>query len=56
MPQITIERRMPLAEWRSAVVDHAVQMVDEVYQRFNWPNPNTGLAKNAIERNFSRRW
>jgi hypothetical protein len=55
IPQITIERRMPLAEWRSAVLDHAVQMAEEVYHRFNWPNPSLGLAKSAIERTFARR-
>jgi hypothetical protein len=56
IPEIVVERRLPLADWRAAVVDHAVAIVNEIYLRFNWPNPNLGLARNAIERTFARQW
>jgi len=56
IPEIVIERRFSLAEWRAAVVDHAVAITKEIYLRFNWPQPNLELARNAITRMFSRQW
>jgi hypothetical protein len=56
IPEITVERRFSLAEWRAAIIDHAVAMTNDVYQRFNWTNPNLSLARNAMERTFARRW
>jgi hypothetical protein len=55
IPEIGTERRLPLAEWRAAVVDHAVDITNEVYQRFNWPNPTLSIARTAMERTFKRR-
>jgi hypothetical protein len=52
--EIVTERRLPLAEWRAAVVDHAVDITNEIYQRFNGPNPTLGMARTAIERTFKR--
>ena len=56
IPEIVVERRLPLADWRAAIVDHAVDMVNDVYLRFNWSQPSLGLAKNAIEKTFARQW
>jgi hypothetical protein len=56
IPEIVVERRLPLAEWRAAIIDHAVAITYEIYLRFNWPQPNLGLARNAIERTFARQW
>lgn len=53
--EINIERRFPLAEWRAGAVDHAVQIANEVYLRFNWSRPNLELARNSIQRMFERR-
>jgi hypothetical protein len=55
IPEINIERRFPLAEWRAAVIDHAVQIANEVYLRFNWTRPNLELARSVIQRMFERR-
>jgi hypothetical protein len=55
IPEINIERRFPLAEWRAAVIDHAVQIANEVYLRFNWTRPNLELARSSIQRMFDRR-
>lgn len=55
VPEITVERRLPLAEWRAAVIDLAVNMARDVYLRFNWMQPNLGLARSAIQQAFSRR-
>ena len=55
IPEINVERRFPLAEWRAAVVDHAVQIANEVYLRFNWARPNLELARSTIQRMFQRR-
>lgn len=56
IPEIVVERRLPLAEWRAAIIDHAVGITNEVYLRFNWPRPNLSLARNAIHRTFGRQW
>jgi hypothetical protein len=52
--EIALDRRFSLAEWRAAVVDHAVEMSREVYLRFNWLRPNVELARGAIQRMFAR--
>jgi Putative DNA-binding domain len=54
IPEIVLERRSPLAEWRAAVVDQAVEMSREIYLRFNWLRPNIELARGAIQRMFAR--
>jgi hypothetical protein len=54
--EIIVERRRPLADWRAGIVDHAVEIANEVYQRFNWPNPNLGAARTAIDKMFARTW
>lgn len=54
IPEIVLERRFSLAEWRAAVIDHAVEMSREVYLRFNWVRPNLELARGAIQRMFAR--
>jgi hypothetical protein len=56
IPEIVIERRHALADWRAGLIDHAVEIANEVYQRFNWPNPNLAAARTAIEKMFARRW
>ncbi len=56
IPEIFLERRRSLADWRAGLIDHAVEIADEVYQRFNWPDPNLAAARTAIEKTFARRW
>ncbi len=55
IPEILVEQRLPLADWRAGVVDHAVTMTKEIYLRFNWPEPNVSLARDVIERMFTRK-
>ena len=45
IPEITVGRRLSLADWRAAILDHAVVITNELYLRFNWPNPNMGAAR-----------
>jgi hypothetical protein len=56
MPEIIVEQRLPIAEWRAALTDHAIAMTNEIYLRFNWSTPNLGLSRDAITRMFARRW
>jgi len=56
IPEILVEHRFPIAEWRAAVIEHAVAIANEVYLRFNWTRPNLNAARGAIERTFARRW
>jgi hypothetical protein len=37
------------------MVDHCLGLAAEVYQRFNWPNPNLAAARSAVEKMFARR-
>lgn len=55
IPEISVGRRLPLADWRAAVVEHAVTITKEVYLRFNWPEPNVDLARQPIQRILTRR-
>jgi hypothetical protein len=41
---------------RAAVIDHAVTITNEIYLRFNWPEPNTDVALDTIRRMFARQW
>jgi hypothetical protein len=54
IPEVRIERRCSISEWRAGIVDHAVQIAKDVYQRFNWINPNIGAARTTIEKLFAR--
>lgn len=56
IPELVVERRFPLAEWRAGVIDHAVAIANEIYLRFNWPQPNLQLARQTIEKMFTRQW
>jgi hypothetical protein len=56
MPQISAARRFALAEWRAAVIDHAVSVTGDVYLRFNWQHPDLDLARTTIQRLFARQW
>jgi hypothetical protein len=39
IPEIVVERRRALADWRAAAVDYALDVLSEIYQRFNWVSP-----------------
>src|SRR5260370_10177157 len=54
IPEVRIERCRPISEWRAGIVDHAVEIAKDVYQRFNWINPNVGAARTTIEKLFAR--
>jgi len=56
IPEITVQRRLPLAEWRAGVVDHAVDITNEIYLRFNWNQPDLDSARRTIQRMFARQW
>jgi hypothetical protein len=56
IPEITIERRNALAEWRAGLQDHAIDICKEVFSRFNWINANLDLAKEIIQKLFTRSW
>jgi hypothetical protein len=55
IPEIEIARRHSLGDWRAGLITHCVEAAAEVYQRFNWPNPNLSAARAAVENMFARR-
>jgi hypothetical protein len=54
--EITVERRRPLADWRAAIADHALGILKDIYQRFNWTAPDLNIPRRTIEQLFARRW
>jgi hypothetical protein len=56
MPELIIERSRPVADWQAGIVDHAVEIAKDIYQRFNWLNPNLEAARSAIQKMFARTW
>jgi hypothetical protein len=55
IPQIEVEKRYSLADWRAGVVDHALSVAEYVYLRFNWEAPNLQAARQIIEKTFARK-
>lgn len=55
VPEIRFHRVRSLAEWRAAIVEHAIEASKEVFLRFNWDQPNLGAARQIIEKMFARR-
>ncbi len=56
IPEIRVERRYPLADWRAGLEEHAIDICKEVFLRFNWENPNLELARSLIKKLFTRSW
>jgi hypothetical protein len=56
IPEITVERRKALAEWRAGLQDHAVDICKEVFLRFNWIDANLELTRQMIQKLFTRSW
>jgi len=56
IPEIVIEKRNSLAEWRAGLQDHTVDICKEIFLRFNWINANLELAKEIIHKLFTRSW
>lgn len=54
IPDLIQSRAMTLAEWRAGVIDHADELVRDVFHRFNWEQP--GSFKQSIEQMFLRRF
>jgi hypothetical protein len=55
IPEIDTSLRLPLADWRAAVVDHALKMTNEIYLRFNWTQPNLDAVRDTMQRMFARK-
>jgi hypothetical protein len=56
IPEIAVERRRPLADWRAAVTEHAIDMLSDIYQRFNWNPPDLNVPRRTIEKLFARKF
>jgi hypothetical protein len=56
IPEITVVRQFPLADWRAGLVDHSIAMAGDIYQRFNWSEPNLEAARTAVVKMFARQW
>ncbi|HBB16158.1 MAG TPA: hypothetical protein DCZ97_03840 [Syntrophus sp. (in: bacteria)] len=54
LPEIRFSRILPLADWRAAIVEHAVEISKEVFLRFNWEQPSLGIIRQIIQKMFAR--
>ena len=54
LPEIRLHRVLPLAEWRAAIVEHAVEISKEAFLRFNWEQPSLGVIRQIIQKMFAR--
>ena len=52
--QLTFETQKTLAEWRSGIIDHAIEICNYIFLRFNWEEPNLYEARKIMEKMFSR--
>jgi hypothetical protein len=52
--EISFRRARPLAEWRAAILEQAVEVSKEIFLRFNWDQPNLGATRKIIEKMFGR--
>ncbi|MFQ5903444.1 MAG: helix-turn-helix domain-containing protein [Candidatus Binatia bacterium] len=55
LPEIRFSRILPIADWRAAIVEHAVEISKEVFLRFNWEQPSLGVIRGIIQKMFERR-
>jgi hypothetical protein len=46
----------PLVEWKAGLIDHALEICNYVFLRFNWNYPNIAESRKIIEEMFKRRF
>lgn len=54
IPDVKFEAAHPLIEWRSGLIDHALEICDYIFQRFNWEHPNLAESRKLMEKMFAR--
>ncbi len=47
-PQISVERQLPLEEWQASEVDIALEISIEVFQQFQWIEPNLNSIRTLV--------
>ena len=55
MDVVSVERSEALGVWRASNIDLAVEMLVEVFERFNWTSPPTDVFRGNVEALFDRR-
>lgn len=53
--EIIRERRLPLGEWRSSEVDIAVEISAEIFQHFQWIEPNLSSIRELASQLLAKR-
>lgn len=54
IPQIDVEQKHSLLEWKAGLQDFATEMMAEVQVRFNWMAPDTEATRRMLAQMFSR--
>jgi len=52
---VTCKRILTLSEWSADVLGQAVVICREVFQKFNWTEPDEGLIRKIISDTFGRK-
>lgn len=55
IPEITYQKTLSLADWCAGMFDHAVEICDHVFQRFNWEQPNLVESRKLMEMAINRK-
>ena len=54
-PQISRERSLPLAEWRASEVDIATEISSEIFQQFQWIQPNLSSIRELASKTLAKK-
>lgn len=54
IPEITYERNLPLIDWRAGMIDHALDICQHIFHRFNWEYPALGASRRLMEKAINR--
>jgi hypothetical protein len=54
IPSVSFEKTLPIADWRSAQMEHGLAIYKDVCNRFNWEEPNLWEARKLMEKAVNR--
>jgi hypothetical protein len=56
IPVIEVPQQHTFADWRAGIVDHAVEIVRDIFLRFSWPDPSVDAVRKIIVDMLARKF
>ena len=53
--QISLQRSLPLGEWRASEVDIASEISSEIFQQFQWIQPNLSSIRELASKTLAKK-